>query len=866
MDKRPLLVKSGINFLSCEPDRMSLEPEQLDLGKSADNQERFRTRRLIPWEVAPFLFYVASLLGGWLALRGLALTEAMRRVEVMIAACLVGLLGIIILLSGWKIRKLKTDNDYRRAILVSVLEGSREAHLITDFRQQTIYANTRFQKILQSSKNFKIQDLPLYANSGNDEVSDHLRTFIDQAKSGHAGDTVFPFRQGDQSGWYRLSAKPIAQWRGYIHWQLEDITQTHEDIQRLNRERVRLIEFMDHAPVGFFSVDQHGAFTFANDTFVAWLGAEDQDLCNGRHHLHDLLIEPDEGIKPYDVMQEIEHQPMQRGEVRMRAFDGREFQAAVSHTVLRGADGTLRTRSIMRDLTPERAWKTALKQSEDRFQRFFEEAPLGIALMDTRGQLTECNEAFGQMLEVPLHNLLGKALLDLVKDEDKGKVEALFGRIRSGQKPDTALEITLAGAQNKDVTVQMFASPYMGETGVVLHFINITERKNLQAQFTQSQKMQAVGQLAGGIAHDFNNLLTAMIGFCDLLLMRHRPGDPSFADIMQVKQNGNRAANLVRQLLAFSRQQTLQPKVMDLTDVITDVSHLLRRLIGASIELSINHERDLGLVKVDQGQAEQVLVNLAVNARDAMPQGGTLSIKTRNVVNKQKRPMVGTDEMPAGDWVAVDVIDSGTGIPPEVLVRIFDPFFSTKPLGQGTGLGLSTVYGIIRQSNGYVGVETSVGRGTTFSFYLPRVSEEALAAVKPVAPVIERVEDLTGSSRILLVEDEDAVRSFSVRALQNKGYEVFEANSGENALELLATDKPKIDLMVSDVMMPGMDGIELGKRVREHYPNLTIIFMSGYTEDKFKDDMGPGIHFLAKPFTLKQLAEKVKDVLDGGKA
>jgi two-component system cell cycle sensor histidine kinase/response regulator CckA len=360
--------------------------------------------------------------------------------------------------------------------------------------------------------------------------------------------------------------------------------------------------------------------------------------------------------------------------------------------------------------------------------------------------------------------------------------------------------------------------------------------------------MQAVGQLAGGIAHDFNNLLTAMIGFCDLLLMRHRPGDPSFADIMQVKQNGNRAANLVRQLLAFSRQQTLQPKVMDVTEVITEVSHLLRRLIGASIDLKIIHDRDLGFVKIDQGQMEQVLVNLAVNARDAMGNNGVLTIRTRNLITKQKRQMVGTDEMPAGEWIALDVIDTGTGMPPEVVARIFDPFFSTKPLGQGTGLGLSTVYGIIRQSGGYVGVETEMGKGTTFTIYMPRVSDELAVQVQSVAPAVEKVEDLTGSSRILLVEDEDAVRSFSVRALQNKGYEVHEANSGDNALELLTEKKPKIDLMVSDVMMPGMDGIELGKHVRKLYPGLKIIFMSGYTEDKFKDDMGVDIHFLAKPF------------------
>jgi two-component system cell cycle sensor histidine kinase/response regulator CckA len=837
---------------------MPLSPEQLDLSKSADSQEKFRTKRIVAWEAAPFLFYLAAAAGGALAFKGVSLSDALKRVEISTAFGLAGLLGVMIALSGWKIRNIKQDNDYRRAILVSVLEGQSGAHIITDTKQRTIYANTKFQKILQSSSALSIAELPLYTASANDEVSDNLRAFIDQAKSGIGGETVFPYSSASQNGWYRLSARPIEGWRGYMHWQLDDITTPYEENQRLGRERVRLIEFLDHSPVGFFSVDEKGHFIFVNDTLVNWLAAEDRDLCNSTYKLSDFILEMPAQLAPYDLIPNANDNPVQRGEIKMRAFDGREFQAAISHTVLRSTDGTVRTRSIIRDLTPERAWRTALKQSEDRFQRFFEEAPLGIALLDRAGQLTECNEAFCSMLEKPMHELLGVTLLDLVKNEDKSKAENAFAR-----KPDTPTELSLITKSARNVTVQMFMSPFMGENGMVLHFINVTERKNLEAQFTQSQKMQAVGQLAGGIAHDFNNLLTAMIGFCDLLLMRHRAGDPSFADIMQIKQNANRAANLVRQLLAFSRQQTLQPKVLDVTDIISDVSHLLRRLIGANIELKITHDRDLGAVKIDQGQMEQVLVNLAVNARDAMPSGGTLSIKTHNVVTRQKKQMVGTDEMPAGEWTALDVIDTGTGIPADVLARIFDPFFSTKPLGQGTGLGLSTVYGIVRQSNGYVGVETKIGRGTTFTIYLPHVAENEKVVPVIAAPVAEKVEDLTGSSRILLVEDEDAVRSFSVRALQNKGYEVLEASSGDNALEMLAEkDHPKFDLMISDVMMPGIDGIELGKRIREIYPNQTIIFMSGYTEDKFKDDMGPGIHFLAKPFTLKQLAEKVKTVLD----
>ena len=320
----------------------------------------------------------------------------------------------------------------------------------------------------------------------------------------------------------------------------------------------------------------------------------------------------------------------------------------------------------------------------------------------------------------------------------------------------------------------------------MLHFIDVTEQKNLEVQFAQSQKMQAVGQLAGGVAHDFNNLLTAMIGFCDLLLMRFRPGDPSFADIMQIKQNANRAANLVRQLLAFSRQQTLQPRILDITDVLVELSHLLRRLIGENIELKVVHGRDLGLVKVDQGQIEQVIINLAVNARDAMPGGGTLTIRTANATQTSALRR-GHEIMPAGNYVLIEVADTGIGIPKENLARIFEPFFSTKEVGSGTGLGLSTVYGIVKQTGGFIFVDSAPGRGAVFQIYLPRhqAVRSAPARTRPEAARTAGCPDLTGVGTVMLVEDEDPVRIFGARALRNKGYKVIEAKSGESALEMI---------------------------------------------------------------------------------
>lgn len=399
--------------------------------------------------------------------------------------------------------------------------------------------------------------------------------------------------------------------------------------------------------------------------------------------------------------------------------------------------------------------------------------------------------------------------------------------------------------------------------GLTLHFIDVTEQKNLEIQFAQSQKMQAIGQLAGGVAHDFNNLLTAMIGFCDLLLLRSPPSDPSFADIMQIKQNANRAANLVRQLLAFSRQQTLQPRVLNITDILYELRHLIERLIGEHIDLAVVHGRDLGLVKVDQGQFEQVIINLAVNARDAMPRGGTLTIRTANV-HQERQLRRGHESMPAGDYVLIEITDTGVGIPKENLARIFDPFFSTKQLGSGTGLGLSTVYGIVKQTGGFVFASSTPGQGAVFQIYLPRCEPaDAAQPARSDMPEVAAVKDLTGHGTIILVEDDDPVRIFGARALRNKGYKVIEARSGEAALDVIRDATQAIDLLITDVVMPHMDGPGLVREVREINPEMKVIFISGYTEDAFRQrlDSDVGIEFLPKPFSLKELAAKVRDVL-----
>ena len=408
------------------------------------------------------------------------------------------------------------------------------------------------------------------------------------------------------------------------------------------------------------------------------------------------------------------------------------------------------------------------------------------------------------------------------------------------------------------------------------HFIDVTDQKSLEVQFAQAQKMQAMGQLAGGVAHDFNNLLTAMIGFCDLLLQRHAAGDPSFADIMQIKQNANRAANLVRQLLAFSRKQPLQPKELNVTDALTELSHLLTRLIGESIEFKLVHGRDLGLVRVDPGQFDQLIINLAVNARDAMPGGGTLTISTGVEVFDQPT-QIGAEQVPAGRYVRISVSDTGKGIAPENLGRIFEPFFSTKKEipGAGTGLGLATVYGVVRQTGGFILVDSAPRRGRALHGLSaarmrgkPRPATitpaEAAAgyATAAHAEAALAAADFSRPANVLLVEDEDAVRVFAARALKNKGYKVLEARTGEQALDILR-DSPAVNLMITDMMMPGMDGGTLARLIRVERPEIRIIVISGYSEEVARGDIvdTADFHFLPKPFSLGQLASKVKEVL-----
>jgi two-component system cell cycle sensor histidine kinase/response regulator CckA len=644
--------------------------------------------------------------------------------------------------------------------------------------------------------------------------------------------------------WWSLAVAPMDAPAGAVLWSAEDVTGRRAIEETLRREHEWLSDFLDFMPVGCYSADTEGRFRYVNQTLAEWLGRPPKELLG--QDIGELL-----GVVP--------NPEDDRAEMRLRGKGGDVFQAFVSHSVFDDAGETLTRSVVVRDLMPERMWERALKQAERRVHWLFEDAPVGIVLLDPDGSLAMSNQAFRTMLGLA-EDVAGRPMVDFIAAEDRPAAADLLSRVLMGTSPGAHLEVRLAGGR------ELVASAYVNPTaeggrvtGLMLHFIDTTDRRNLEIQFAQSQKMQAMGQLAGGVAHDFNNLLTAMIGFCDLMLQRHKPGDASFADIMQIKQNANRAASLVRQLLAFSRRQAMTPQPLSVTDALAELTTLLHRLLGERIELKVIHTRDVGVVRVDPGQFDQVIINLAVNARDAMPGGGALSIRTDSA-EFQAPVQRGTETIPPGRYVTIQVADTGTGISKETISRIFEPFFSTKEVGAGTGLGLSTVYGIVRQNDGYIFVESTIGQGATFTVFLPRFEGELAKPSKPAEVPTEH--DLTGKGAILLVEDEDAVRTFASRALRNKGYRVTEAANGEGALDVLKTGEP-LDVLITDVVMPGMDGATLARLVRMERPEMRVLLISGYSEDVAFDGLSddPAVRFLPKPFSLKQLAGAVKELM-----
>jgi len=780
----------------------------------------------------------------------------------------------------------------------SFVDSMSQGLVVTDAKSRVIYANRAYADMTGASG---VSDLKTIEALLSDvpEASSTIERLASGLRDGQHGFGEFRMPQSVRPGaepgahWYRAQARTfkVPGQRQALHaWQLAEISRERAEQERFFLDLQQAIDHLDHAPAGFFAADADGRVTYINATLAEWLGIDLASFTPGATTLEEIVA--GDGMA---LVRSVKADP---GTTRNAVIDldlatvtGEALPVRFMHRVTATRDGHAGpTRTIVLNRTQGEDSSAELRASEIRFTRFFNSTPMAIAGVDQNGRIVRTNAPFFSLFSTVVDRdaIDRRVRFDtVIHERDRAAFSAALERAKQQQADIDPIDTVLPS--NEDRHIRFYVNAVADGSGgegaeeaAIVYAVETTEQKALEGQMAQSQKMQAVGQLAGGIAHDFNNVLTAIIMASDLLLTNHRPSDPSFPDIMNIKQNANRAASLVRQLLAFSRKQTLRPEVLNLTDVLADLRMLLARLVGNDIKLKVDHGRDLWPVRVDIGQFEQVVVNLTVNARDAMPVGGTLTVRTKNVTAEEARAFAYHRELGAIDHVLVEVEDTGTGIAPDVLKKIFEPFFTTKEVGKGTGLGLSMVYGIIKQTGGFIFCDSEVGRGTTFRIFLPRHIPEIRAipergqadpggaaaeaeAAKPVPKPSDASRDLSGSATVLLVEDEDAVRMGGMRALTSRGYIVHEASSGVEALEVYHALEGKIDIVVSDVVMPEMDGPTLLGELRKLRPDIKFIFVSGYAEDAFARNLPADAKFgfLPKPFSLKQLATVVKEVLEG---
>ncbi|MHB2264781.1 cell cycle histidine kinase CckA [Aliihoeflea sp. PC F10.4] len=810
--------------------------------------------------------------------------------DVLSQTTLLGLLGALAMIGvgflfafaiGFiQIAGRSSSDSLARALVDSASQG----FVVTDVKGRILYANHAYAEITGAVSADDIRTIEALL-SDSSEAAQIIHRLSTAVRDGRDADGEFrlpqPLRAGGEGGarWYRVAARTFRSpdlRQPAALWTLVDISDERAEQERFFLDLQKAIDHLDHAPAGFFASDAGGRLTYLNATLADWLGVDLAGFSPGSLRLSQIVA--GDGMA---LLAAVKAEP---GGARdaiidldLTAVSGAAIPVRIMHRVTASRDGVAGTaRTIVLNRAEGTDSSADLRASEIRFTRFFNSTPMAIAGIDGEGRILRTNAPFLSLFSsvIDRNAIDDRAPLDrAIHERNREAFRMALDAAKAGQADISPIDTVLPDNEERHLRFYVNAVADAGgedgaEEAAIVYAVETTELKALEAQMAQSQKMQAVGQLAGGIAHDFNNVLTAIIMASDLLLTSHRPSDPSFADIMNIKQNANRAASLVRQLLAFSRKQTLRPEVLNLTDVLADLRMLLVRLVGKDIQLSVEHGRDLWAVKADIGQFEQVVVNLAVNARDAMPEGGALAVRTRNVAASDCAAY-GYRELAPADYVMVEVEDSGSGIPADVISKIFEPFFTTKEVGKGTGLGLSMVYGIIKQTGGYIFCDSQEGTGTTFRIFLPRhvvvIDANSQTAIDaPIQKQSEAAKDLSGTATVLLVEDEDAVRMGGVRALSSRGYTVHEASSGVEALEIFNELDGQVDIVVSDVVMPEMDGPTLLGELRKIAPDIKFVFVSGYAEDAFAKNLPADAKFgfLPKPFSLKQLATVVKDMLD----
>jgi two-component system cell cycle sensor histidine kinase/response regulator CckA len=818
------------------------------------------------------LLVAAGIVGAAIVLMTIGRAQAQPYILGLLALlAMVGLFNLFAFAAGIIRFSDRTADD---PVKSRIADQAHDGLAVTDARGHLVYFNAAYLALTGAATAQDVRPVERVF-IGNPDVSEAVFRLLKAAREGkrQQEEVRLAGTDGNPGRWLRMRVRPLGESKReakYAVWSIADITRDRERQEDVFQELQHAIEYLDHAPCGFFSVNPSGDLVYVNATLANWLDHDLAEIGSGGLRLTDIVSGDGASLLTSIV-------PVP-GEVKTELFDidlrmrsGKTMPVRLYHKLAFGADGVpgaSRTLVISRARDersdPQRA-------AEVRFMRFFDHTPMAIATVDRSGAVVRANARFAKLAQsVSADGAANKSIVAAVSDRDRARLIAAINQAAEGHGDIAPVEVMLHGVAER--WGQFFVTAVEEEEreteAAIVYMLETTERRTLENQVNQAQKMESVGQLAGGIAHDFNNVLSAIMMANDFLLNAHKPTDPSFQDIMQIKQNANRAAALVRQLLAFSRKQTLRPQVLDLGERLSDIGILLKRLIGEKVTFpGVVHGRDLWPVKADISQFEQVIVNLAVNARDAMPEGGKLAIRTANVPTEEVAKY-GYKGIPSADYVLVEVSDTGTGIPADIVDKIFEPFFSTKEVGKGTGLGLSTVYGIVKQTGGFVYVDSEAGKGTTFRIFLPRhhpepeVAQEAVAAKEAAADAKPRA-DLTGQGTILLVEDEDGLRSLNARGLRSRGYSVIEASNGIEAMEALEEKNGAVDLVVSDVVMPEMDGPTLLREMRIRNPDLKIIFVSGYAEEAFDKSLPENeqFAFLAKPFALSALVAKVKETM-----
>lgn len=800
-----------------------------------------------------------------------------------------------------------------------ILKNRKTCYIIVNTAGKVVLQNELAQNFLAETPILSFIEKHLVNNETNrlklkqlQSSAQHLKTDTEEISLRINSSAIF---SGDE--WYRITLRPISlqpkddidtltnrdkKYNVYLLWSIENITSEKTMDTIFQEERRAFYNFLNFMPIGLYLLNSKGKIEYINKTLCLILNKPEEELLGkdintylphnltGEERLHNACTQYISYIKTSGKTKEYL--------VRVDTFkEGEEIQT-------RGA--------VIGDIPTNAALKQNYERAASEVNSIFNLSPFGMMILDLDLVIRRANLRFMDILGINSASQLQDNYLTNYLDEDsitKIEKQVKIFTSENGQLQPAYFDLSIKN-KNKQKTLRLYICPLFSSSvplkenikGIILFCLETTEQKNLETQFAQAQKMQALGQLAGGMAHDFNNLLTAMIGYCDLLQQRHKTGDSSYADIMEIKRNAVCAAELVRQLLQFSRKQPLQPKLHNITDILLTFTPLLKRTVGEQIMLKFSHGENLDNIKVDSVQFLQVVMNLCINAKDAMNKKGILIISTQKETLLEPYQF-GAETIESGTFIRMDITDTGCGIPIENMSRIFEPFFSTKQniVGSGTGLGLATVYGIVRQMEGFIKVKSTVNVGTTFSIYLPAYPVEpetkkeenilpkkilndkrGRAVLTPEkAPTSAQTEnkmvlglnlsakdeapekpETIENTRILLVDDENSVRTFALRALRKKGYDVVGASSAENALEILETDK-NFQLLITDMVMPGLNGIELSKQVLEMLPEIKIILASGYSEDILKGEFADVDHlsFIPKPFSLTDLTQKVYEVM-----